>query len=187
MAESGFDSADILMNRGLNGYGYGRGRYANTSGAGNFPGDGSVVNANVEANRDLDMMQAINSVTAQGFQSSASESQHRSLDNSIVRGNEFLTDRIAKQSIDAQFANVTAQFASMERQANAAKADTDRQLHSMELKQVECCCKLTAGQEALSAKLDTQGAVAAAVAAAKTEARLEALIEANGHHHHRGN
>ena len=125
----GIDTGSVLANRGLNGfYGYG--------GHGNFAGDGSAVNANVVANRDAGIIDSVNSASS----------------------NQFLSDRIWSQSIDAKFAAVTADFASMERLAFAQQAETQRQLHAMDLKQTECCCELKAGQASILAKLDADRA-----------------------------
>jgi len=47
--EGAIDTSDVILNRGLNGgYGYGQN--------GNFGNDGSVTNANVNANRDINSM-----------------------------------------------------------------------------------------------------------------------------------
>ena len=147
--------------RGIGGYGYG-----------NFQGDGSAVNANVVANRDLGVVGAINSANADQFLSDRITDGDRALTTTIASGNQFLTDRINSQHIDSHFDNVSRELASAERLAfanqaamlaiiTANKADTDRQLHSMELKQVECCCELKAGQATIIAKLDSDRAAAA--------------------------
>jgi len=160
------DPGSVLTNRGLNGFGYG------INNQGNFAGDGSAINANVEANRDLGVIQAINRSSSEQFLSDRVTSGDQAIQASINTSNQFLSDRIWSQGIDTKFAAVTAQFASAERlayanqadtdrQMAANKADTDRQLHSMELKQVECCCELKAGQAAILAKLDADRATAA--------------------------
>jgi len=179
--------------RGIGGYGYGNGH-------GNFPGDGSAVKEGVRGNRDIQLLESVNGNAQNSSLANQIRQHNDSIQKDISVGNNFITDRINAQGIDAkftnvtsQFANVTAQLASVERTAIAIAADAERlafsnqattiaQLHAMDLKQTECCCELKAGQAAINAKLDTQGAVSAAVAAARTEARLEALIAGNSGH-----
>lgn len=164
---------DSILSRAAYGGGYGRGGYN-----GNFSQDGSVINANVEANRSISLTDQINRTTTDAFLSNKIGRGNDSIENQISRGQDSLSAQFQRNHTDSHFDNITAQFASLERSNIAAKADTDRQLHAMELKQVECCCELRAGQAAINAKLETQGEVAAAVAAARSEARLEALIAA---------
>lgn len=121
---------------------------------GNFAGDGSAVNANVVANRDAAILNGINTNSRDGFLGNQIDRGHAAINDNINTTNQFLSDRIWSQGIDAKFQTVANSFASMERLAIANKADTDRQLHSMELKQVECCCELKAGQASILAKLD---------------------------------
>lgn len=147
----------VIANRGLNfagnGYGYG--------GHGNFHGDGSAVNANVVANRDLGVMGAINQNSTDQFLSDRITSGDSAIKDAINVSNQFLSDRIWSQGIDAKFAAVTAQFASSERLAFANQANTDRELKAIQLKQVECCCETKAGLAAISAKLDADRAASA--------------------------
>ncbi len=147
----GIDTGSVLANRGLNGfYGYG--------GHGNFSGDGSAVNANVVANRDASIIDSINTSSANQFLSDRITSGDAAIQANITQSNQFLSDRIWSQSIDSKFAAVTADFASMERLAFAQQAETQRQLHAMDLKQTECCCELKAGQASILAKLDADRA-----------------------------
>lgn len=167
------DTSDVLLNRGLNGgYGYGGLNH------GNFAGDGSAVKEGIRGNRDIQLLESVNS----GAQTSSLANQLRAhnstIQNDINVGNNFLTDRIASQGLDFKFANITAQLASAERLAfanqtallsemNANAASTQRemnanqiatmtQLHAIDVKQTECCCKLEAGQAAILAKIDAQ-------------------------------
>lgn len=158
------EAGSVLANRGLNfGYGYGQG---------NFQGDGSAVKEAVRGNRDLSLLESVNRTAADQAISDRITDGHSALNSQITQGNEFLTDRINSQSIDAKFANVTAElasqertmlagFASTERTANANQVATMQQLHAMDIKQTECCCELKAGQAAILAKLDADRATAA--------------------------
>lgn len=135
MYDSGtLNTADVLLNRGLNGFGFGHGIGFN----GNFLGDGSAVNANTLGNRDLFQTEAINRTTSDRF-----------LSNQIDRGNNFLTDRINQQFINER-------FSTLERQQLANQADTQRDIAAVQLKLTDCCCKLEAGQASILAKLDAQ-------------------------------
>ena len=143
------DAGTLAALRGVAGYG------------GNFHGDGSAINANVVANRDIGVMGAIDRASSDQFISDRITSGHASIRDSINQSNQFLSDRIWSQGIDARFAQVTAEFASAERVAFANKADTDRELKAIQLKQVECCCETKAGLAAIQAKLDSDRASAA--------------------------
>lgn len=132
------DTADVLLNRGLNGFGYGYGGALPIAANGNFLGDGSATNANTLGNRDLLQTEAINRTTSDRF-----------LSNQIDRGNNFLTDRINQQFINERFSTI-------ERQMLANQNDTQRDIANVNLKLTECCCKLEAGQAAILAKLDAQ-------------------------------
>ena len=71
----------------------------------------------------------------------------------------------------------------------ANKADTDRQLHVMDLKQVECCCKLEAGQAAINAKLDaasTLGTANAEIANLRMQLQFNGGGNGNGNGHGNG-
>ena len=183
------DPGSVLTNRGLNGYGFGMN--------GNFAGDGSAVKEGVRGNRDIQLLESVNG-NARGAALANQLNQHNEASmHAMTTGHDFITDRIASLGMDSkfsvitsQFASVTAELASIERASIAAAASAERlafsnqsatlaQLHSMDIKQTECCCELRAGQAAINAKLDSQAAVSAAVAAAKTEATLATLIAAN--------
>lgn len=183
--------------RGIGGYGYGaHGGHGN--GFGNFPGDGSAVKEAVRGNRDINIVESVNRTAADQAISDRISSGHQNLNSQIVQGNEFLTDRINAQSIDAKFANVAATLAAQDRQILAGFASAERlafsnqqtlvaQLHAMDIKQTECCCELKAGQSAIQAKLDNQSAIDAAVAAARNESRLDAILAGCGNGRGRGN
>lgn len=148
--DGSIETSDVLLNRGLNGYGFDRG---------NFAGDGSVVRESVRGNRDLSLLESVNKGTRDQFLSNQLSRASDSIVDALSTGNQFLTDRIAGQSIDFKFANVTAQIASLERLAYANQASNERQLHAIQLQQTECCCELRAGQAAINAKLDNAAVV----------------------------
>ena len=151
------DTSDVLLNRGLNG-GYGHG---------NFIGDGSAVKEGVRGNRDIQLLEGVNASSRDASLSNQLRAHNSTIQNDINIGNNFLSDRIAAQGLDFKFANISDQLASAERLAfanaasvqremNANQMTTITQLHAMDLKQAECCCKLEAGQAAIIAKLDAQ-------------------------------
>lgn len=165
--DNGVGVTDVGVLAGLRGVaGYG---YANQ---GNFLGDGSAVKEAVRGNRDIDLLDAVNRGTADQFLSQKITDGDASVISTVNMGNQFLTDRINSQAIDSKFAAVTAQLASAERLAFANQASLERelnanqtatmaQLHSMDIKQTECCCEIKAGQAAILAKLDADRAAAA--------------------------
>lgn len=163
--DGGIDSTSVLTNRGLNGYGYGFGN-------GNFGGDGSAVKESVRGNRDIALLESVNRASSDNFLSDRVADGHRNIENSVSRGNEFLTDRINATGIDAKFQFLSAEHASLERlmfandasnerRSNANQLATMTQLHAMDLKQTECCCELRAGQASIMAKLDADRAASA--------------------------
>ena len=132
------DTSDVLLNRGLNGGygGYAQGSMGN--GHGNFPGDGSAVKEGVRGNRDIQLLESVNG-----------SAQSAALANQIRQHN--ISDQLASAERLA-FANA----ASVQREMNANQIATITQLHAIDLKQTECCCKLEAGQASILAKLDAQ-------------------------------
>lgn len=143
-----------LAGRGFGGYGYGYG--------GNFVGDGSAVKEAVRGNRDLDLLESVNRTAADQAISDRITDGHAALQQTIDRGNEFITDRIAAQGLDFKFQGLSDQLASAERLAfanqaalqremNANQLATMTQLHALDVKQTECCCELKAGQAAILA------------------------------------
>ena len=154
------DTSDVLLNRGLNG-GYG------AYGQGNFGGDGSAVKESVRGNRDIQLLESVNGSAQTASIANQLRAHNSTIQNDINVGNNFLTDRIAAQGLDFKFANISEQLASAERLAFANAASVQRemnanqiatitQLHAIDLKQTECCCKLEAGQASILAKLDSQ-------------------------------
>lgn len=136
MADSDLNTADVLLNRGLNSpyaYGYGFGQ------KGNFGYDGSVLNANVLANRDIGLTEVLNRT--------ASDQATR---DRLTDGQIDLKNTIQAQSINDRFASV-------ERLLFANQAATDRDITEVRLKLGECCCKLEAGQAAILAKIEADG------------------------------
>lgn len=171
------EAGSVLANRGLNyGYGYGQG---------NFQGDGSAVHAAVRGNRDLGIVNAINENSRDQFLGNQIDRGHTSIIDSINTNNQFLSDRIWSQGIDAKFATVTAQFATLERAMIANQQATTAQLHAADLKAVECCCELKAGQATIIANQEN-----ARLQAAQEEnqnLRLQIAIAGNGNGNGNGN
>jgi len=134
--ENGSIADAVIANRGLNfatpSYGYGS--YGHR--------DGSVPNANILSHAE--------EVRANGIKESINGANaERSLNDTIVRGNEFLTDRINQNFFSDRFSG-------LERLMFANQADIDRKLSAMDLKQTECCCEIKAAVAAVEAKLDSQ-------------------------------
>lgn len=169
MDNGGINTYDVGTLAGLRGVGTGGYGYGNQ---GNFLGDGSAVKEAVRGNRDIDLLDAVNRGTSDQFLSQKITDGDAAVVSTVNMGNQFLTDRINAQGIDAKFANVTerlasaeriafANQASLEREMNANQAAAIAQLHTMDVKQTECCCELKAGQAAILAKLDADRANAA--------------------------
>lgn len=154
------DTSDVLLNRGLNGgYNYG--------GNGNFLGDGSAVKEGVRGNRDIQLIDSVNGNAQNASLANQLRQHNDTIQRDISVGNNFLTDRINAQSIDFKFNNISeklssaerlsfANQASLQREMNANQLATMQQLHAIDVKQTECCCKLEAGQASILAKLDAQ-------------------------------
>jgi len=179
------DPGSVLTNRGLNGYGYGQ--------HGNSGYDGSVVNSNVVANRDIGVLGAITGASRDQALSNQIMHGDTSLATAMGNSTSLISDRIAATSIDAKFANVSDQFASSERLAfanaqaserlsYANQAGTERTLTAMQIEAARCCCETKAGLAAIDAKLDAAATTALAVSAAKNEAVLAQLLADRGHH-----
>lgn len=151
MADGYLDTADVLLNRGLNygGYGYGN--------QGNFLGDGSAVKEAVRGNRDIDLLESVNRSTTDQFLSQKITDGNAAVIDSVNMNNRFLSEQFRERAI-------TDGFASMERQLFAFQNDNQRDIANLNAKVTECCCKLEAGQAAIQAKLDAQ-----ALQAAQTE------------------
>jgi len=165
----GIQNSDVatlsLLGRGGYGGGYGYDR-------GNFAGDGSVVKEGIRGNRDLSLLDSVNQGTRDQFLASQIRMHSDNIADRIGSGQDFLAGKISDQGLEFRFANMTAEHATIERvaianqqalmaQLNANKADTDRQLHAMELKQVECCCELKAGQATIIANQESHRLAAA--------------------------
>lgn len=145
MADGYLDTADVLLNRGLNfgGYGYG------IAGQGNFLGDGSAVKEAVRGNRDIDLLESVNRSTTDQFLSQKITDGNAAVTESINMNNRFLSEQLRERQI-------TDGFASMERQLFAFQNDNQRDIANVNTRLAECCCKLEAGQAAILAKLDAQ-------------------------------
>lgn len=135
------NTADVLLNRGLNGgWGYGHG---------NFPGDGSAVKEAVRGNRDISLLESVNTGTRDQFLQSQIRQGDQAIMDSLNQGNQFLTDRINSNAM-------LDRFNSLERLMFSQQANNDREFRALDVKLTECCCKLEAGQAAINAKLDSQ-------------------------------
>lgn len=150
-----------LLGRGGYGGGYG---YGGGSGHGNFGFDGSVVNANVEANRVMN---------AQGqdcISQQISDNADRNRDTVSLIQSQGSTNRIIDSILASERVN-TASFNTIEREmaANARAA-------------AECCCELKAGQAQILANQECTTRVADAVASAQQNAKLDILLADNGGH-----
>lgn len=142
------DTADVLLNRGLNGgYGYSQ-----------FIGDGSAVKESVRGNRDLSIVESINRTGSD-----------RALSNQLDRQGEFLTDRI-------NVAQVNDQFGTLERLLFSIQNDTQRDLANIATKQAECCCELRAGQAAILAEIKCNRDVQEARQEGLNQAKLDAVL-----------
>lgn len=165
--EGHIDSGDVLLNRGLNGgYGFGAANH------GNFLGDGSAVKEGIRGNRDIALLESVNGNAQNASLANQIRQHNDSISKDISVGNNFLTDRINAQGLDFKFQQLSnehaslervilANQASLEREANANQQATIAQLHTMDIKQAECCCELKAGQAAILAKIDCDRANAA--------------------------
>jgi hypothetical protein len=157
MSDSNFNSADVLMNRGLNGYGYGGGRsggYGN--GHGNLPGDGSAVNANVVANRDIGLTSQIASNAAAISLSDQISAANTAGQSSQDRSDRFLASQMNSQhdTLSRQISDnrVEDRFNAIAAAASAAHIATLAEISRNNLASVErdadtktliakCCCE----------------------------------------------
>lgn len=144
------DTADVLINRGLNGGYYGLGFASN----GNFLGDGSAVKEAVRGNRDLDLLESVNRGTSDQFLSQKITDGNQALASTVNMNNQFLSEQMRERT-------VADGFASIQRQLFAFQGDNQRDIAKLDAKVTECCCKLEAGQAAIQAKLDSQALQAA--------------------------
>lgn len=164
---STLDTADVLLNRGLNGGYYGFDQ-------GNFIGDGSAVKEAVRGNRDLDLLESVNAGTRDQFLSSQIRQHNDNISDKIDTNQSFLSTQIRDQGLEFRFANITAQFASLERQMVANQQALTASLHAQDIKQVECCCELKAGQATIIA--NQESARLAAAEAENASLRTQILI-----------
>lgn len=141
------DTSDVLLNRGLNG-----GYYGNQ---GNFLGDGSAVKEAVRGNRDLALLESVNAGSRDNFLSQQIRQHNDSIGDRIDSNQDFLATKISDQGIEFRFANVTAQHAALERMMIANQQAVVAMLHAQDLKQVECCCELKAGQATIIANQES--------------------------------
>lgn len=148
------DTSDVLLNRGLNGYGYG-------NNLGNFSGDGSAVKEAVRGNRDISLLESVNQGTRDQFVSSQIRQHNDNISDRLDNSQNFLSSQIRDQSLEFRFANITQQHASLERQMIANQQSLIAALHLQDLKQVECCCELKSGQATIIANQESARLAAA--------------------------
>ena len=187
MVESGLVGDSILSRAAYGGGGYGYG------GSGNLHGDGSAVNANVTANRDIGVLSAI----TESQRDNALSGQLRGHRDEIVAGqtrdSQFINDKIDNQSLEFRFANITQQNASMERAAIANQATLVTMMTDNAREAAKCCCeaqllavqnqaKTDTGLATLLANQDCANKVADAVANATQNAKLDILLAERGRH-----
>lgn len=163
------DTSDVLLNRGLNGF-YG--------GSGNFLGDGSAVKEAVRGNRDIALLDSVNEGTRDQFLTNQIDRGNMSINSRISDGQDFLSTQIRDNGLEFRFANITSQFATLERQMVANQATLVAQLHAADLKAVECCCELKAGQATIIA--NQESARLAAAEAENQNLRTQILINNQG-------
>lgn len=161
MADSTYDAAHVLMNRGLNhAYGYGYG-----GGVGNFGGDGSAVKESVRGNRDLALLESVNRTSTDAALSAQIERGDANIRDLVNTENQATRDLI-------QLNTLNDRFASIERMMNANQADTQRDISGLTKSFAECCCELKAGQASITAKLDAQALQAAQNEAAQLRQQI---------------
>lgn len=160
---NGIGNNDVATLSLLGNTGFGYGNHAN------FAYDGSVINANVTANRDLGTAQAERIVDNQ---KAASDMQ------------TALVNQIASTAAEFREAD---RFSSLNTLLFNQFNQIDRRFADQDLKAQECCCELKTGQAAILAKLDQQTAVANAVANAEQNIKLNQLLAAMGNGNGNGN
>ncbi len=177
MAESNYDAADVLMNRGLNfaggyggGYGYGGGR-----GGREFANDGS--NA-VRINSNRHLSDASHRSLAQQVSDNADRNRDLAGQAALINGFVNLSDKINDQT---RFFTTEIGAITREQSANAREA-------------AKCCCEAKVlaltnhalTQEKLAtviANQDCNDKVTAAIANAAQNAKLDVLLAERGGHH----
>ena len=141
--------ADVISNRGLNGFyggdGYGRGG----RGYGNFQHDGSVINAKVEEGNDFHHFAAGNASRERDFMAANSSRERDNISAEIrLSGTDQRLDgkldRI-QDSLSAQHNAIQAQIANGRvesvRDTLQAQLDMADRLASMAAAAAECCCE----------------------------------------------
>ena len=165
------DTSDVLLNRGLNGYYGGGGGQRGYNG--NFTYDGSVANANLQANR---------TIASQG---------HTALSQQISDNADRNRDISETQARDAQFTNIIANNSDQTRFLTAELNQIGREQAANARAAAECCCaakllavenqaKTDAGLASILANQACDTRVDAAVANAAQNAKLDALLAENG-------
>ncbi len=197
MSDSNFNSADVLMNRGLNGYGYGGGRsggYGN--GHGNLPGDGSAVNANVVANRDIGLTSSLAGnasaialsdqiATASTTGQASQDRSDRFLASQMNSQHDTLSRQLSDNRVEDRFNSLLATITSNDKAAaaelsrnNLAAAERDADTKALIAR---CCCDQEKAHAAIIANQEASRLAAA-------EAEVNALrIQIQINNQSRGN
>lgn len=140
--ESGVSTTDVGVLAGLyGGISGGRGGYGGYGGGygggGSQYGNHSAIRADVKANRDIDMIEAINKNTTDGF-----------LQTQIVSGNANLSDKVDTEASNRRFSDLQSQIGGM---VGSLQAELSRQA----LAAAECCCENRVAAAKAEAKLDS--------------------------------
>lgn len=150
----------LLQSRGFGGAGYGVGSGYPCGGVnGHFASDGSVINANIEANREF----AHQNVTR------VVDNQKANADR-ITDAQKFVAELATENRISDKFADQNLALAT-------AISQIDRRFSDMSLQINQCCCDLKAGQATIEAKIDSAEAVRSAVEQAKQASKIDLLVE----------
>jgi len=126
---------DSILSRAAYGGGYRSGQHNNAG------YDGSVVNSNLIANRDIGLLEAVNR-----------SSSDQALAASIASGNVALSEQIRESTVSDRFATI-------ERLLFANQNETQRELGDIKAANAVCCCETKAGLAAIEAKLDAQAEI----------------------------
>ena len=148
--ENGVNVTDVGTLAGLRavgGYGYG--------GQGNFLGDGSAVKEAVRGNRDIALLEGVNSNAAAASLSNQIRQHNDSISDRIASSENFISTQVRDSSLEFRFSNITAQHAAIERLITANDQRATAAQHALDLKLTECCCELKAGQATIIANRES--------------------------------
>lgn len=155
------DAGTLAALKGVAGYGYGHG---------NFVGDGSAVNANVVAQRDLSLQTEISAGTERQFLNNQINRVQNDLSSQVERGHTTLSRQISDNRFDTRIneviAGMTANDKAMLQIINANATASMQRDFDLSKQIAECCCKLESGQATIIANQESARANAAAAEAA---------------------